>query len=106
MGIDFGAEAGSEVLSAYAGIIESITSSYLQGTTITIDHGNGLKTVYNSLDADENLREGQEVSAGQVLGFVSDNNRQEYKDGAHLHFEVMENGELIDPAKYLAMAEK
>jgi murein DD-endopeptidase MepM/ murein hydrolase activator NlpD len=106
MGIDFGAEAGTAVLCAYAGKIESITSAYLQGTTITVDHGNGLKTVYNSIEADEDLKEGQTVTAGQTLGFVSDNNRQEYKDGPHLHFEVILNGERVDPLDYLMMNEK
>ena len=106
MGVDFGAEAGSEVLCAYEGTVESITSSYLQGTTVVVSHGNGLKTVYNSIDAEENLKEGQKVTAGEVIGFVSDNNRQEYKDGPHLHFEVLLNGERVDPNDYLMMAEK
>lgn len=106
MGIDFGAEAGTEVLSAYAGKVESVTTSYLKGTTIIIDHGNGLKSIYNSLDALEGLTEGQQVSTGEVIGYVSDNNRQEYKDGPHLHFEVTLNGEWVDPDDYLMMAEK
>ena len=102
MGIDFGAEAGTAVLCAYDGKIESITSAYLQGTTITVDHGNGLKTVYNSIDADEGLTEGQTVSAGQTLGVVSDNNRQEYKDGPHLHFEVSVDGAKANPLDYIS----
>ena len=106
MGIDFGAEAGSEVVAVYTGKIDSITTSYLKGTTITIDHGNGLKSVYNSLDASENLVEGQVVNQGQVIGWVSDNNRQEYKDGPHLHFEVLFDGNRIDPNEYLLIAEK
>lgn len=106
MGIDFTADAGTEVLAAYDGVIESITTSYLQGTTVTIDHGNGLKSVYNSIEAAENLAEGQKVEKGKVIGTVSDNNRQEYKDGAHLHFEVIENGKKIDPETYLLLAEK
>lgn len=106
MGIDFGAESGSEVYAVYAGRIESITTSYLKGTTITIDHGNGLKSIYNSIEALETLEEGQSVSAGQVIGSVSDNNRQEYKDGPHLHFEVTLDGEWVDPSDYLMITEK
>ena len=106
MGIDFGAESGAQVLAVYGGKIESITTSYLQGTTITIDHGNGLKSIYNSLDALESLVEGQTVSAGEVIGTISDNNRQEYKDGPHLHFEVTLNGERVDPDEYLMMNQK
>ena len=106
MGIDFAAEAGAEVVAAYDGTIESVTTSYLQGTTITINHGNGLKTIYNSVEAAENLAEGQKVKKGDTIATVSDNNRQEYKDGAHLHFEVIENGKKIDPETYLLSAEK
>lgn len=106
MGIDFSAQAGEEVVAVYGGTIESITTSYLKGTTVTIDHGNGLKSVYNSIDAIESLAEGQTVTSGQVIGSVSDNNRQEYKDGPHLHFEVTLNGEWVDPDDYLMMAEK
>ena len=106
MGIDFSAERGAEVVAVYSGTIESITSSYLQGTTIVIDHGNGLKSIYNSLDALESLQEGQSVSSGEVIGTVSDNNRQEYKDGPHLHFEVIKDGERINPNEYLMINEK
>lgn len=106
MGIDFAAEAGTEVVAVYDGTIESITTSYLQGTTVTINHGNGLKTVYNSIEALETLEEGKAIKKGDVVGTVSDNNRQEYRDGAHLHFEVIENGKKIDPETYLLSSQK
>lgn len=106
MGIDFTANAGESVVAVYDGTIESITTSYLKGTTIVINHGSGLKSIYNSLDALETLEEGQSVSKGEVIGYVSDNNRQEYKDGPHLHFEVTKNGEWIDPDDYLMITEK
>lgn len=106
MGVDFVGDGDSKVLCAYDGTIESITAEYLYGTTITVKHENGLKTVYNSIDADENLKEGQSVKKGDVLGVASDNNKQEYKDGAHLHFEVYENGTRINPEKYLITDEK
>ena len=38
MGMDFSAQEGSDVLCVYDGVIESITTSYLTGTTITVDH--------------------------------------------------------------------
>ena len=100
MGVDYSAAEGSDVKAAYGGTVESVTTSYLKGTTVTIDHGNGLKTVYNSIDADENLKAGMTVEKGQRIGSVSDNNRQEYKDGPHLHFEVTLNGVNVDPKTY------
>ena len=104
--IDFFAPEGAEVFAVYKGTIKSVETTLLSGVTVTIDHGNGLVTVYNSLaDADE-ISVGATVKQGDVVGHVSTTNRQEYKDGAHLHFEVIENGEVIDPAKYLVLEEK
>ena len=106
MAIDFFAEEGTKVFAVYDGVIESVGQDFLTGTTITIDHGNGLKTVYNSLADGDNVVVGQRVKSGDVIGEVSLTNRQEYGEGAHLHFQVFENGEVIDPAKYLNFNEK
>ena len=106
MGIDFAASEGAEVVCVYDGVIESITTSYLTGTTVIVNHGNDLKTVYNSIDANEALYEGATVKQGAVLGYVSANNLQEYKDGPHLHFEVIKGGDKINPNDYLIGDEK
>jgi len=105
-GIDFSGAENAKVKAAYAGTIESITEEYLKGITVTIDHGNGLKTVYNSIETAENLAKGQKVAAGDVIGTISTNNRQEYKDGQHLHFEVILNNLRVDPNTYLPGTEK
>ena len=106
LAIDFFADEGTPVLAVYDGTVESVENSLIYGVTITIDHGNGLKTVYNSLADGDAVVEGQSVKQGDVIGEVSVTNGQEYKEGAHLHFEVYENGEKIDPVKYLAFDEK
>ena len=103
---DFIAPEGSKVYCVWAGKVESVENTLLQGVSVTVDHGNGLKTVYNSLADGNAVKVGQTLEQGDVIGHVSVTNRQEYKDGAHLHFEVMENGEYIDPAKYLEISEK
>lgn len=101
--IDFAAEEGTQVFCVYDGVIESVEISKVNGTSVTVDHGNGLKSVYNSIEADETLLEGMNVSKGDLLGTVSTNNKTEYLDGAHLHFEVLENGAKVDPNKYLTI---
>lgn len=106
LAIDFAAEAGTAVKAVFDGVVESVETSYLTGTTVTIKHNDNLKTVYNSIEADEKLTAGATIKQGDVIGTVSDNNKQEYKDGAHLHFEVYENGKKISPYKYLAVTEK
>ena len=60
--------------------MESIETTLLTGVTVIIDHGDGLKTSYNSIEVDENeLFVGKKVEAGEVIGTVSTTNRQEYK---------------------------
>lgn len=104
--IDFAGEEGAVVKAVYGGVVESVEISKLEGTTVTIDHGNGLKTVYNSIEVNEDIILGKTLNKGDAIGVISTNNKLEYKDGAHLHFEVLENGEKIDPYKYLLTEEK
>ena len=106
LAIDFFAPEGSDVLAVYDGRISSVETTFLQGTTITIDHGNGLFSIYNSLADGDSVCVGQVVKQGDIIGQVSTTNRQEYKDGAHVHLQVRENGEFINPEKYLAFEEK
>ncbi len=103
---DFFADEGTDVLAVYDGTVKKIENSLLKGYVITIDHGNGLETVYGSLADGDAVAEGQKVKKGDVIGQVSVTNRQEYRDGAHLHFEVTEDGKVIDPIKYLSFDEK
>ena len=108
-GIDFKAEAGTEVTAAYAGTVESITDTLLEGGKVVVSHGNGLTTEYASIDVDPSLKVGGKVEQGDLLGTVSaaaDAMGNEYNEGAHLHFGVFENGESIDPAAYLEIDEK
>ena len=104
--IDFGGEVGASVFACYNGVVESITTSKLDGTTIVVDHLNGLKSSYNSIDVAENIEVGSVVEKGEVIGYIAENNKKEYLDGPHLHFEVYENDVKIDPNKYLVAEEK
>lgn len=108
-GIDFKADAGTSVGAAYAGTVESITDTLLEGGKVVIDHGNGLKSEYASIDVVAGLQVGDSVAQGEVIGTVSaaaDVMGNEYNEGAHLHFEVTQDGKSIDPASYLDLDEK
>ena len=102
---DFYAAEGTPVYAVYGGTVESVENSLLKGFTVVIDHGNGLKTVYNSLEDADEVEKGDKVNKGDLIGRVSSTNRQESKQ-AHLHFEVLENGASINPNKYLTIDEK
>ena len=106
-GIDFSAEAGTVVVAVDDGVVESVyTADLLSGTEIVISHGNGLKTVYCFVTHADGLKAGDKVVKGQTIATVAEANGREYKDGAHLHFEVLENGKTVDPVIYLSLEEK
>ncbi len=106
-GIDFTAEVGTEVLAVDDGVIESIyRDDVLTGTEIRIDHGDGLKTVYRFVDVAEGMSVGKEIKKGDKIATVADAAGEEYKDGAHLHFEVLKSGKQVDPSTYLTFEEK
>lgn len=106
-GVDFVAAAGTEVQAVEAGTIESIyKDDLLLGTEITIDHGDGLKSVYRFVTEKEGLTVGVKVEKGEVIATVAEATGEEYKDGAHLHFEIIKNGVNVDPSTYLTLDEK
>ena len=107
MGVDFTAAAGTEVLAVEDGTIESIyKDDLLLGTEIVVNHGNGLKTVYRFVTEAEGIKVGDKVEKGDVIATVAEATGEEYKDGAHLHFEITENGKLVDPSTHLTFEEK
>lgn len=106
-GVDFTAEVGAQVLAVEDGKVESIyQGDVLTGTEITVDHGDGVKTVYRFIDVAEGLSVGSTVKRGDCLGTVAEATGEEYKDGAHLHFEIKKDGKQVDPAAYLTFEEK
>ncbi len=106
-GLDFAAEVGTEVLAVESGTIESVYSGdLLLGTEIVVDHGNGLKSVYRFVTAADGLKAGDKVEKGDVIATIAEANGNEYKDGAHLHFEIMKDGKVVDPTTYLTLEEK
>ena len=106
-GVDFSAEVGTQVLAADDGVVESIyKDDVLTGTEITVNHGDGVKTTYRFVNVNENLTVGAEVKRGDVIATVAEATGEEYKDGAHLHFEIKKDGKTVDPATYLTFEEK
>ena len=106
-GLDFTASAGAEVFAVEDGIVESIyKDDLLLGTEIVVNHGEGLKSVYRFVNEAEGLKVGAEVKKGDVIATVAEATGNEYKDGAHLHFEIIANGESVDPTLHLTLEEK
>ena len=106
-GVDFAVSAGAQVFAVDDGVVESIyKDDILLGTEITVDHGDGVKSVYRFVTETDGLKVGASVKRGEVIATVAEPTGNEYKDGAHLHFEIMENGKSVDPTGYLTLEEK
>ena len=102
-GVDLSCELGSEVYAALDGTVKSVTTNQLDGTVIVISHKNGLETVYGSLNQNVNVSVGDNVLKGQQLGFIALSATNELNDGPHLHFEVLQDGNNVDPSLYIAI---
>lgn len=95
LGIDIAAGEGASVYAASSGVVTMAAGGYNYGygNVIQIDHGNGYSTVYAHLSAIF-VSVCQSVSAGQQIATAGNTGNSE---GAHLHFEVRENGGFINP---------
>lgn len=100
-GIDIAAAQGTTVMSASSGTVSAVLDDPMMGTTVVIDHDGGYQTTYANLQARPNVREGDSVSAGQIIGAVGSTAPAESAQTPHLHFSVTKDGEAIDPEEYL-----
>ena len=100
-GVDIQAGEGDAVKTASAGVVRSVVNDELMGTTVIIEHTGGYTTQYSSLQADPPVTVEQNVSAGDVIGYVGSTASAEANMGPHLHFSVSRDGEVIDPSKYI-----
>jgi murein DD-endopeptidase MepM/ murein hydrolase activator NlpD len=97
-GTDIAMPSGQDVPAAQAGRVAFVGERSGYGTTVEIDHGGGVVTRYAHLsDATVNVgdtvREGQTIAHSGATGRVT---------GPHLHFEVLDQGQPVDPSSGLA----
>ena len=106
-GMDFEAAAGTEVCAVLDGtVLEIVTDHILGENYVKIQHANNTVTTYKYIVANENLKVGNSVKKGEVIGTVAEANGMEMKQGEHLHFEISVNGKSADPSSYLEITEK
>jgi murein DD-endopeptidase MepM/ murein hydrolase activator NlpD len=72
----------------------------IRGRQVWIDHGDAIVTRYAHLSRVADLRVGDAVVAGDVIGYVGASGLPE--GGPHLHFEIRLNGAYQDPCRYVA----
>ena len=100
LGIDIKAPKTTVVKAAEAGEVESIKNDPRYGLTVIIKHTNDYKTVYSNLLTTEFVNVGDKVEIGQSIGTVGNSAAFEIADEPHLHFEIIKNGEKVDPTLY------
>ena len=93
-GQDFASPCGTRVYSADAGVVRAVGwHPWGGGNRVEIDHGNGLITTYNHLEAIA-VKKGDSVRVGEVIARVGTTGSS---TGCHLHFETILNGSHTDP---------
>ena len=96
-GIDFAARKGTPIFAAGDGIIERANYYGGYGRYIRIRHNSQYKTAYAHLSKfAKNIKKGKKVKQGGTIGYVGTSGRS---TGPHLHYEVLFNGQQIDPYK-------
>jgi murein DD-endopeptidase MepM/ murein hydrolase activator NlpD len=99
-GLDIAAPEGTPITAPAAGVVIETGDYFFNGSTVFIDHGQGLVSMYNHLSRIE-AKKGAHVARGQRIGAVGKTGRV---TGAHLHWTVSLNNARVDPMLFLPPA--
>jgi murein DD-endopeptidase MepM/ murein hydrolase activator NlpD len=97
-GLDIAATKGAPVRATADGTVESAGYNGNYGNAVLVNHGFGISTRFGHLSGFA-VRPGQRVSRGEVIGYVGSTGRV---TGTHLHYEILLNGQAINPLKLLS----
>ncbi len=76
----------------------SVAKEKSMGNLVKINHGNGMVTIYGHLLKKSNVKRGQKVKRGDVIGYVGNSGRS---TGSHLHYGICINGVYVNPRRHL-----
>jgi murein DD-endopeptidase MepM/ murein hydrolase activator NlpD len=96
-GIDFGAGHGTTIMAADSGRIIFAGWYGGYGQSVIVDHGGGITTLYAHASR-LYVNVGQNVTQGQAIAAIGSTG---LSTGPHLHFEVRQNGNPVNPMNYL-----
>lgn len=100
-GVDLAADLGTAVSSIMKGTVTEVKNDPLWGICVTIDHGDGAVGYYCGLDENVNVKTGQTVAMGEIIGKVGNTADAECKLAPHLHLAVTVAGAYTDPIKFI-----
>lgn len=96
-GCDILCDPGTEVKSMSEGMVKEIKDDPLWGIYVIVEQSNGLDVQYCGLAKELNVKAGQTVKQGEILGKTGDTNQCEILQQPHLHLGVKQGGKWIDP---------
>ena len=96
-GTDFTAPTGSEIYATGNGVVERVEiNGHGYGNNVIINHGFGYQTLYAHMSRIK-VYKGQKIARGELIGYVGSTGTS---IGPHLHYEVIKNGEKVNPINY------
>jgi murein DD-endopeptidase MepM/ murein hydrolase activator NlpD len=96
-GVDLAASEGTPYYATHSGVVKLARYNGGYGYCVMLDAGNGVTLVYGH-SSRLLVHEGQQVQAGDMLGLVGNTG---YSFGDHLHYEVRQNGNSVDPVPFM-----
>lgn len=96
-GVDFAGKPGTPIYATGDGVVEANGSMSGYGIVVVVNHGYGYKTVYAHLSK-ATVKPGEKVKRGHVIGKLG---RTGAATGPHLHYEVIKNGQKVNPMNYI-----
>lgn len=101
MGVDMRTAAGTEVYPMAPGVVSNVGTNPKGGNVINIQHANGLRTYYAHLGS-VRVHKGDRVDNNTVIGTVG-NSGDAKGTWPHLHFQVWQNDQIQNPARYFSI---
>ncbi len=96
-GLDFSHGPGSPVYATGGGLVTWARKDPIWGYCIRLEHAPGIHTFYAHLE-DLQVRQGQRVARGEQIATIGSSG---VSSGAHLHYELVLDGEKVDPLTFL-----
>ncbi len=102
-GVDLAADRGTPVKAVGDGFVSDIKHDPRFGVTIIVDHGDGIKSLYANLASDDMVSPNQKIKQGDIIGCVGNTALFESAEQSHLHFEILEDDEPVNPDTWISI---